>query len=277
MTSSPAYDCGVFRAFEHEGWQHAAATYGDALGFVTVESVPLLLDAVGVGPGMRVLDVACGPGYLTQAAIERGARALGLDFSDNMVREARRRFPEVEFRQGDAEDLPFPAGVWAAVVCAFGILHFSNPDRAIAEAHRVLAPGGVYAFSAWLPVKEDSFFGLIANAAKEHGNPNVPVPPGPPMFRFGESEECERVLRLTGFENVSIRKHQALARFPRPEQMLEMIALGTVRTRKVLSLQTPEARARIERAIVETAATFATPGGIEIPAPFLVAMGRTGP
>jgi SAM-dependent methyltransferase len=223
---------------------------------------------------MCVLDVACGPGYLTQAALERGARALGLDFSDNMVRDGGRRFPGAEFRQGDAEALPFAEGEWDAVLCSFGILHFANPDRAIAEAHRVLVPGGVYAFSAWLPVKADSFFGLIAGAIKAHGNPNVPVPPGPPMFRFGDAEECERVLRLAGFESVSIRQHRALARFPRPEQMLDMIARGTVRTKEVLRLQTPEHRARIERAIVDSAASFSKNGQIEIPAPFLIAAGR---
>ena len=274
MTTTPSYDPSEFRAFEHDGWERAAAGYGDALGAVTAESIPMLLQAVGAGQGTRLLDVAAGPGFLTQAAVQLGAKALGLDFSESMVQEASRRFPSATFRQGDAERLPSADGEWDAVVCAFGILHFANPDGAIAEAHRVLRPGGAYAFSAWLPVKEESFFGLIANAVKRHGDTTVPVPPGPPMFRFGEPGECERVLRATGFEQVAIRKHAAVARLTHPEQLLDWITRGTVRTKEVLRLQTPENRARIERAIVEAATGFGKNGRIEIPAPFLVAAGR---
>ena len=111
-------------------------------GQITIGAVEPLLDAVSVRAGMRVLDVASGPGYVAGGADARGARAVGVDFAADRVAEARRRLPSIEFREGDAENLAFDAASFDAVVCAFGILHMADPDRAIAEAYRVLRPDG---------------------------------------------------------------------------------------------------------------------------------------
>ena len=59
---------------------------------------------------MRVLDVATGPGYVAGAAAASGATVVGLDFSPPMIAEARRRYPDIEFHEGDAEALPFDDG-----------------------------------------------------------------------------------------------------------------------------------------------------------------------
>ena len=270
----PAYDPPAFKSFEHGGWERIATSYGDSVARVTVQCVPHILDAVGVRKGLRVLDVASGPGFLTQAAAERGAEALGLDFSESMVQEARRRFPHVAFRQGDGENLPFGEGSYDVVLCAFGILHFANPDRAIAEAHRVLVPGGVYALTAWRPLEENAFFNLVLEAIKTHGNLNVPVPPGPPMFRFGDPAECERVLRGAGFHDVSTRGLPAFLHLDRPEEALEMIEQGTVRTVAVLKGQTPAQRERIEQAVIAATDKYRLNGKIALPMPVVLALGR---
>src|SRR5207244_2109622 len=99
---------GGFRDFEHAGWEGAASAYAEHWGALTRQAVEPLLDATGAGPGVRLLDVATGPGYVASAAADRGAQVTGLDFSAVMVAEARRRYPEVEFREGEADALPFP-------------------------------------------------------------------------------------------------------------------------------------------------------------------------
>src|SRR3954468_12988985 len=130
----------AFHDFEHAGWQKAADYYSDTFGQLTERVTDPLLDAVVAGPGVRLLDVASGPGYVAGAAAARGAAAVGLDFSPLMVDEARRRFPGIEFIEGDAEALPFEDKTFDRVVMNFGLLHLAQPEAAIAQAHRVLAP-----------------------------------------------------------------------------------------------------------------------------------------
>jgi len=149
MSGPHTFDPKAWRDFEHAGWQVAASRYHEWLGDVTMQALGPLLDAVGVVHGTRLLDVATGPGYAAAAAAQRGARAVGVDFAAAMVAEATRRFPEVEFRAGDAEALPFPDASFDAVVINFGLLHFAHPERALAEAYRVLLPGGRIGFTVW--------------------------------------------------------------------------------------------------------------------------------
>src|SRR5713226_3772200 len=106
---------GAFREFERQGWEKAARGYHDCFGRLTTQAVGPLLDAVGAGPGVRLLDVASGPGYLADAAVKRGASAVGVDFTAAMVAQARQRYPAAEYRQGDAEALPFANSSFDAV------------------------------------------------------------------------------------------------------------------------------------------------------------------
>src|SRR5947207_422982 len=150
----------AFRDFEHAGWQSAAEHYADTFGGLTVQAADPLLDAVGAGPGCRLLDVASGPGFIAEAAAARSAYVVGLDFSPAMVAEAKRRNPAIEFQEGDAERLPFDAASFDAVVMNFGLLHLARPDAAIAEAQRVLRPGGRYAYTVWAPSEETTGFSM---------------------------------------------------------------------------------------------------------------------
>src|ERR1700739_2523221 len=98
----------AFRDLEKTGWESAAADYDEAFARITAQSVPPLLDVVGAGPGVRLLDVACGPGYVAAEAAARGAEVTGLDFSAAMVALAQWRHPQLQFREGDAQALDLP-------------------------------------------------------------------------------------------------------------------------------------------------------------------------
>ena len=97
-----------------------------------------MLDAVRAGPGMRLLDLACGPGHSTAAAHARGAEVLGIDITPAMVEAARRRFPDSRFMVGDM--LNPPRGPWDAITCRLGAHHVD--DSWVEAAWRVLTPGG---------------------------------------------------------------------------------------------------------------------------------------
>lgn len=94
------------------------------------------------GPGDTVLDVGCGAGLSVAEIDADGARTVGLDLDARMLDAARQRYPEGEFVLADAEALPLPDGV-ARAYRAERLFHaVPNPERALAEARRVLAPGG---------------------------------------------------------------------------------------------------------------------------------------
>ncbi|MET8093259.1 methyltransferase domain-containing protein [Micromonospora sp. NPDC005220] len=89
-----------------------------------------------------VVDVGCGSGRAVAELAERGAHAVGVDLDSEMIAVARERWPAGEFQVGDATELPLETG-WATYYRADKVLHvLDDPARAVAEARRVLAPGG---------------------------------------------------------------------------------------------------------------------------------------
>lgn len=130
-----------FRGAELEGSDRKAGDWDDTLGTVAPQAIGPLLDAVGAGPGTRLLDIACGTGALVAEAARRGAEATGMDFAPSMVAEANRRHSGLAFRVGDAEAIPLPDASLDAVTCSFGMLHMERPERVLAEIARVLRPG----------------------------------------------------------------------------------------------------------------------------------------
>lgn len=98
--------------------------------------------AVDPKPGERILDIAAGTGTSSVALAKTGAEVIALDFSQGMVDEGRRRHPDLQFVQGDAEKLPFGDAEFDAVTISFGLRNVQHPQVALAEMHRVLKPGG---------------------------------------------------------------------------------------------------------------------------------------
>ncbi len=277
MSGSPSEDARAFKDFQRAGWQRAAAGYHDYFGALTRQSVAALLDGVGAEPRVRLLDMASGPGYAAGAAAARGARATGLDFSSEQVAAARRHYPAATFQEGDAENLPFAEAGFEAVVSNFGMLHFAEPERAMAEAYRVLRGGGRFGFTVWSAPEQAIGFGIVLKAVESHGDMDAALPPGPSFFRFSEAAECRRCLTHAGFGDIEVAEVPMTWTLPSAAALVRAAYEGTVRTLALLEAQRPDARAAIDAAMAEAAQAYATPhGALEIPMSAVLATAKKG-
>jgi ubiquinone/menaquinone biosynthesis C-methylase UbiE len=276
MDATSATSENAFHAFEHAGWEAVPRRYDESFAALTVQSIEPLLDATEVRDGLRLLDIATGPGYAAAAAARRGADVVGLDFSAAMVAEARRQHPTLDFREGDAEELPFADDSFHAVVMNFGLLHLPRPERAVREAHRVLRARGRFGFTVWAPPEQAIGLGLVLRAIQRHGDMSVHLPPGPPFFRFSDSGECMRVLQDAGFESPRVDLVPQVWRLRSPEALFEIMLHSTVRTAALLGAQTPDALDAIRGELRDATAACRNGDAIELAMPSMLASAMKG-
>jgi ubiquinone/menaquinone biosynthesis C-methylase UbiE len=236
-----------FARFEHEGWQRVADKYDSVWSPLTRQFIPSLLSGPSVSAGMLVLDVACGPGYVSVAAKQLDAVPTGIDFSEKMVAIAKRMFPEIRFMQGDAHHLPFEDGSFDRVLMNFGLLHVSQPEKACAEACRVLKQGGKFGFTVWAGPEQNPGAKMVNDAIEAYANLDVGLPEGPPKYLYGEREECRQVLKRAGFDGTSITYETRTVewRLPHAGYYFEAERNAGVRTAGILARQSPETLEKI--------------------------------
>jgi ubiquinone/menaquinone biosynthesis C-methylase UbiE len=257
----PARD-DPFWEFERSGWKRAAAHYEDAWSAATRAFCEPLLDAAGVRAGTHLLDVACGPGYVSGAALERDAEVVGLDVAEEMVELARERYPAGGFVTGDAHVLPYDDESFDAVTMSFGIHHVTDPEQVFAEAARVLRSGATYAFTSWTGASDHAPAAIVQLAVEPLAEP-PDLPPGPDFLRFSDRSECEAVLPAVGFAPGSVRFDTVRAswRIPSAVHLFEAQLEGGVRVSAVLRAQPPELLERIREAMIEETRRYETSDG----------------
>ena len=158
-----------FKEAQKQGWSTFAP-----LEALTTPPAGRLVRFAAVRSGQRVLDVACGTGVVAVTAARLGAKVAGLDLTPALLERARENSQiagvEVDWREGDAEALPFADGEFDVVLSQFGHMFAPRPDVATSELLRVLKPGGTIAFSTWPPeLPMGRIFALVAQ--------HLPPPP----------------------------------------------------------------------------------------------------
>jgi 2-polyprenyl-3-methyl-5-hydroxy-6-metoxy-1,4-benzoquinol methylase len=222
-------------------------------------------------PGSHVLDVACGTGNLAVLAARRGCVVSGVDIASNLIAQARTRAAaeglRIDFKEGDAEALPFVGDQFDLVVSMFGVMFAPRPNVVAAELLRVTKPGGQVALASWTP---EGFLGKMFNVFKAH----LPPPPAGVPSPMGWGDEATVRTRLRhGFSDVRLTRRIALMRYPfPPAETVEFFRQYYGPTQRAFASLDASAQAALRRDLVElqTANNIArTPGTTEVAAEYL--------
>ncbi len=170
-----------------------------------------LLERVPPRPGERVLDVACGTGIVARLAVMRvgpAGKVAGLDLNARMIAMARANTPAsarpVEWKQGDAQVLPFEDGSFDRVYCQQGLQFFPDKPRALREMRRALAPGGIAALSVWRPANPGSpYNAALAEGLEKHADATAAKLSLVP-FTLGDPSVLGKLAGDAGFEAIEI-------------------------------------------------------------------------
>ena len=212
-----------------------------------------ILEAAQLRPGMRVLDLASGvgdPALSIAAEVGPSGRVTASDMGPGMISLAeklarKKGLPNIEFREANAESLPFADSSYDVLTCRFGIMFFPDLGKALRECFRVLKPGARAAFVAW-GKKEQPFFAATAGILLKH----VPVPPPPPdpdapnITMFGQSDRLRHALEAAGFINVHEEARIVPGTWPGPlEEFWEQFTEVAAPFRPLIEQLTPEKKA----------------------------------
>ncbi|MGE0006897.1 MAG: class I SAM-dependent methyltransferase [Parvibaculaceae bacterium] len=168
-----------------------------------------------IGPGDRVIDVACGTGVLALAALDRagpGGTVVGLDPNADMLGVARRKSSRIDWRDGRAEALPFPGRTFDAAVSQFGLMFFADPAGGLREMLRVLKPGGRLAVAVCGPLADSPGYAALAALLEKLFGGRVADAFRAP-FAFGDRDALRSLCAEAGLGHARIDQHGGKVRF----------------------------------------------------------------
>jgi SAM-dependent methyltransferase len=234
-----------------------------------------LVDRLEIQAGERVLDVACGTGNVSLPAAATGADVTGVDISPKLLEDARRNAAnagvEIEFVEGDAQDMPFEDDSFDVVASTFGCMFAPDHAKTAAEMVRVLKPGGRFGIAAWMPQGNlGRFFLTIAKYAP-------PPPEGfqpPPLW--GLRDHVTEIFAPTGAE-LEFEDGVAHWRFESNEETVKEYSekfgpIVVLRPQLEADGRWDDLLADLQTLYEET--NSATDGGVEFDGEYLITQGR---
>lgn len=207
MAGDPELDARAIWTRLAAGWKKHDAMHTRLTAGVTARML------AGVQPGHRVLDIACGTGDPALAAAERvgaSGKVHGVDLVEELLDHARAQaaahgLAHVELSCGDGASLAFAgAAAFDRVTIRWGLMYMPDPAACLAEAYRVLVPGGVLAIACWAAAKLNPWATVLPLALMRHAElpPAGPGAPGP--FSLADRDQLHALVEAAGFTAIEI-------------------------------------------------------------------------
>ena len=213
----------------------------------------ITLEEVKASAGDRLLDIACGTGIVARVARERlgdSTDIVGIDISSDMLAVARAVAPGIDWREGNAGELPLRDGEqFDVVICQQGVQFFPDKSAAAAQMRRALANGGRLAVATWRSDDEIPFMRELRRVAEHHLGPILDQ-----RHCFGEAGPIESLLRDAGFHEVRSRTISRTIGFDDGAPFLRLNAMALVGMSAVGKGMGDEERRRVVEAIVSESA-----------------------
>jgi ubiquinone/menaquinone biosynthesis C-methylase UbiE len=186
-----------------------AGDFGQIANF-TAHEAENFIGRINIGPGSKVLDVACGTGNTAIPASKAGASVTGVDIAANSLEQAKKRAEserlQIRFEEGDAEELRYADHSFDIVLTMFGAMFAPRPEKVAAELLRVCRPGGLIAMANWTP---QGFVGKSFQVTAKM----VPPPPVPPPVLWGD-ESVVRQRLGSGTKRIACTRQNAHFLYP---------------------------------------------------------------
>ena len=235
-----------------------------------------LVELADIQSNARVLDVGTGTGLVALAAaslVGRTGRVVGVDFSPEMLVRARANakianLEQIEFVQGDAENLEFPDSSFDMVLFASSLFFVPDMQKAILESLRVLKPGGRLGFSSFGAGFLSPLSSLLTARLEVHGIP----PAKPPVARLADADVCRKLLEDAGFERLEIIQEQVGYHHQNLEARWTEILAGLEGI--PLTKLPPEVREQVKAEHFAELKALETPDGLWMNVPANFAFGR---
>jgi SAM-dependent methyltransferase len=228
------------------------------------EWAPHLVQAAGVAPGQAVLDVACGTGVVAREAADRlggHGRVVGLDRNQGMLTVAGRLRPDIEWRQGDAAELPFAAGSFDVVLCQAALMFFPDRVGALREMARVAAAGGTVAVQVWDRLEAQTGYKLLFEVVARHAG-EAAIDLWSAYWALGDLAVVAALFEAAGLEVATTRTREGAVRFASIDELVGTEVEATPLGERI----GPEVRARLlEDARAALRRFVTTDGGVAMP------------
>jgi ubiquinone/menaquinone biosynthesis C-methylase UbiE len=235
----------------------------------------ILIERARPQPGEHVLDAACGTGIVARLVapiVGPSGRTVGLDYDPIMIETARRLAPEIEWRQGDLQNPPFPDGFYDLVICQQGLQYLPDPSAGLRQIHRVLRPAGRMVLATWSDIAKSPGHVLLFQALEATIGPEKARPVA---WSLADEAQLLELVSKAGFVSVTTAIISLQTKYPSAPVFVEIVLKGSSKvTREELAQIPTDRRAAFIDEVAKRLRDYETRNALTLPMESRVLVGE---